>query len=207
MEGRRRPLKPPLAAPLPRAFFARDPRLVARELLGKVLVHRHRGAVRAVRIVETEAYLGERDEASHARFGPTPRAAVMFGPPGFAYVYLVYGMHHCMNVVTGEDGAASAVLLRAGEPLSGCLAEPRGPGKLCQALAIRRERHDGLDLCGGTAARGGRIFLADAPPPGEPIRTSARIGVAYAGAWARRRLRWYLGGNPWVSGKSGRAGR
>jgi DNA-3-methyladenine glycosylase len=190
-----------VAAPLPRAFFARDPRRVARELLGQVLVHRHRGTVRAARIVETEAYLGERDRASHARFGPTPRAAVMFGPPGFAYVYLVYGMHHCMNVVTGEDGAASAVLLRAGEPLLGCLAAPRGPGKLCQALAIRRERHDGLDLCGEAP----RLYVAGAPAPGEPIRTSARVGVAYAGSWARRRLRWYLGGNRWVSG--GRAGR
>lgn len=189
---------PPIAlpGPLPRAFFARDPRRVARELLGQVLVHRHRGAVRAARIVETEAYLGERDRASHARFGPTPRAAVMFGPPGFAYVYLVYGMHHCMNVVTGEDGAASAVLLRAAEPLLGCLAAPRGPGKLCQALAIRRERHDGLDLCGEAP----RLYVAGGPAPAEPVRTSARIGVAYAGPWARRRLRWYLGGNRWVSG-------
>jgi len=189
----------PPVAPLPRAFYARDPREVAKDLLGKLLVHRHRGLVRSARIVETEAYLGERDRASHARFGPTPRARVMFGPPGFAYVYLVYGMHHCMNVVTGDDGVASAVLLRAAEPLVGCLAEPRGPGKLCQALAIRQERHDGLNLCGP------RLFLADGPPPPEPIRTSARIGVAYAGAWARRRLRWYLAGNPWVSG--GRAGR
>lgn len=203
MEGRRRPLAVPRrtppslppGAPLPRAFFARDPRLVARDLLGKVLVHRHRGVTRAARIVETEAYLGERDRASHARFGPTPRAAVMFGPPGFAYVYLVYGMHHCMNVVTGEDGVASAVLLRAAEPLSGCLAEPRGPGKLCRALAIGRRAHDGMDLCGP------RLFLADGPAPAGPIRTSARIGVAYAGPWARRRLRWYLAGNEWVSGR------
>jgi len=194
-----------LGALLPRAFFARGPREVARALLGKVLVHRHRGVVRAARIVETEAYLGERDRASHARFGPTPRAAVMFGPAGHAYVYLVYGMHHCMNVVTGEDGQASAVLLRAAEPLSGCLAEPRGPGKLCRALAIRRQAHDGLDLCGGEEPGGPRLFLADGPPPAEPIRTSARVGVAYAGPWARRRLRWYLGGNPWVSG--GKAGR
>ncbi len=188
-----------LAAALPRSFFARDPRAVARDLLGKVLVHRRGGAVRAARIVETEAYLGERDRASHARFGRTPRAAVMFGPPGFAYVYLVYGMHHCMNVVTGEDGAASAVLLRAAEPVAGCLAEPRGPGKLCQALAIRRDRHDGLDLCGGAS----RLYLAGGPAPEEPIRASARIGVAYAGPWARRRLRWYLGGSRWVSGGRG----
>jgi len=182
---------------LPRAFYGRDPRLVARDLLGKVLVHRDRGVRRAARIVETEAYLGERDLASHARFGPTRRAAIMFGPPGFAYVYLVYGMHHCLNAVTGQDGAASAVLLRAAEPLCGCRAEPRGPGKLCQALGIRRERHGGLDLCGD------RLFVEEAPPPAERVATSARVGVDYAGPWARRRLRYYLVGNGWVSGGRG----
>jgi DNA-3-methyladenine glycosylase len=167
---------------------------VARELLGKVLVHQDGKVRRAARIVETEAYLGERDRASHARFGPTPRAAVMFGPAGVAYVYLVYGLHHCLNAVTGEEGQASAVLLRAAEPLEGCRTAPRGPGKLCQALGVRRERHDGLDLCGA------RLFVEDAPAPAERVATSARIGVGYAGAWARRRLRWYLAGNPWVSG-------
>ncbi len=177
---------------LPRAFFARDPREVARDLVGKVLVHRDGGVRRAARIVETEAYLGERDRASHARFGPTPRAAIMFGPPGYAYVYLVYGMHHCLNAVTGADGHASAVLLRAAEPLQGCLAEPRGPGKLCRALRVRRETGNGLDLCGA------RLFVEDGPPPGR-IVTSARVGVGYAGAWARRRLRFYLAGNPFVS--------
>jgi DNA-3-methyladenine glycosylase len=178
---------------LPRSFYGRDPRVVARELLGKLLVHRDGGVRRAARIVETEAYLGERDRASHARYGPTPRAAIMFGPPGFAYVYLVYGMHHCLNAVTGAEGAASAVLLRAAEPIRACLAVPRGPGKLCQALGVRRELHGGLDLCGG------RLFVEDAPPPPERIARSARVGVAYAGAWARRRLRFYLEGNPFVS--------
>jgi DNA-3-methyladenine glycosylase len=166
---------------------------VARALLGKVLVHRDGAVRRATRIVETEAYLGERDRASHARFGRTPRAAIMFGPPGFAYVYLVYGMHHCMNAVTGVDGEASAVLLRAGEPVEGCLAEPRGPGNLCRALRIRREVHGGMDLCGP------RLHFEDRPPPPEAVASSPRVGVRYAGAWARRRLRFYLRGNPWVS--------
>lgn len=186
-----------VALRLPRSFYARDPRVVARELLGKVLVHQDGAVRRAVRIVETEAYLGERDRASHARFGPTERASIMFGPPGFAYVYLVYGMHHCLNAVTGPDGEASAVLLRAGEPLAGCLAEPRGPGKLCQALRVRREVHGGLDLCGA------RLFVEDAPPPPERVATSARIGVRYAGSWASRLLRFYLRGCPWVSGSPG----
>jgi DNA-3-methyladenine glycosylase len=166
---------------------------VARALLGKVLVHQDGAVRRAARIVETEAYLGERDLASHARFGRTPRSSIMFGPPGYAYVYLVYGMHHCVNAVTGPDGEASAVLLRAAEPLEGCLDEPRGPGRLCRALAIRREAHDGLDLCGP------RLFVEDAPPPRRPIAASPRVGVRYAGPWARRHLRFFLRGDPWVS--------
>src|SRR6185369_14327902 len=101
---------------LPRAFFERPTETVARELLGKLLV-RMGPSPRIARLVEVEAYLGERDQASHARRGPTPRAAIMFGPAGHLYVYLVYGMHHCMNVVTENDGTAGAVLLRAAEPL------------------------------------------------------------------------------------------
>jgi len=178
---------------LPRAFFARDTRAVARDLLGKVLVHLDGGVRRAARIVETEAYHGEEDRASHARFGRTPRAEVMFGKAGVAYVYLVYGMHHCANVVTGEEGFAAAVLLRAGEPLEGCLAEPRGPGKLCRALGVRRERHDRLDLSKGV------LFVEDGPRPGERIRASPRVGVGFAGRWARKPWRFYLEGNRWVS--------
>ena len=106
--------------PLPRAFYAQPTVDVAHALLGKLLV-RHPagrlGAPRVARIVEVEAYLGERDAASHARRGPTPRAAIMFGPPGFLYVYLIYGMHHCMNVITETDGVAGAVLLRAASPV------------------------------------------------------------------------------------------
>jgi len=122
--------------PLPRTFYARPTVEVAHALLGKLLVRRppdRAGAPRVARIVEVEAYLGERDAASHARRGPTPRAAIMFGPPGFLYVYLIYGMHHCMNVVTETDGVAGAVLLRAAAPVEGVpdLKRPlTGPGKL-----------------------------------------------------------------------------
>src|SRR5690606_23742354 len=98
---------------LPRDFYDRDTVTVARELLGMHLVHRHQGRLRVGRIVETEAYLGPHDKAAHSARGLTPRTRIMFGPPGHAYVYLIYGMHHCMNVVTGPAGHASAVLLRA----------------------------------------------------------------------------------------------
>jgi len=211
--------------PLPRSFYARPTVDVAHALLGKLLV-RHppgdTGAARVARIVEVEAYLGERDAASHARRGPTPRAAIMFGPPGFLYVYLIYGMHNCMNVVTETDGVAGAVLLRAAAPLAGvpdAWTEPgfarrspsrggagtlrgslrtekrplTGPGKLCAGLDITR-RENGLDLTVGSD-----FYLADdgAPPPRRAA--SARIGVAYAGTWAARRLRFYVPGDPYVS--------
>ncbi len=184
---------------LRRGFYARDTRRVARELLGKVLVHLDGGVRRSARIVETEAYHGPGDRASHARFGRTARSAVMFGPPGHAYVYLIYGVHHCMNVVTGPEGWPSAVLVRAAEPLEGCLGTPRGPGNLCRALAIRRERHDGADLVAGP------LFVEDAPSPPERVVASRRVNVAYAGAWAERPWRYLLDGNPWVSGPAGRA--
>ena len=184
--------------PLPRAFYARPTVDVAHALLGKLLV-RHPpakvGAPRVGRIVEVEAYLGERDAASHARRGPTPRSAIMFGPPGFLYVYLIYGMHHCMNVITETDGVAGAVLLRAAAPVAGVpdLKRPlTGPGKLCAGLEITR-RDNGLDL-----TTGGDFYLADdgAPPPRRAA--SARIGVEYAGAWAARKLRFYVRGDPYV---------
>jgi DNA-3-methyladenine glycosylase len=206
-------------APLPRRFYARPTVEVAHDLLGKLLVRRTAGgATRLCRIVEVEAYLGERDAASHARRGPTPRAAIMFGPPGFLYVYLVYGMHHCMNVVTETDGVAGAVLLRAAAPAEAdgtarrapaeadgtahrALAEAdgrarralAGPGKLCAALGITR-RDNGLDLVARTG-----LYLADdgAPPPRRA--SSARIGVEYAGAWAARKLRFFVAGSAYVS--------
>jgi DNA-3-methyladenine glycosylase len=152
--------------------------------------------VRLSRVVEVEAYLGERDAASHARRGPTPRAAIMFGPPGFLYVYLVYGMHHCMNVVTETDGVAGAVLLRAAAPVDEAPAAPRvlaGPGKLCAGLGITR-RDNGLDLVAGAG-----LYLADDGAPRPRRAASARIGVAYAGAWAARKLRFFVAGSPCVS--------
>jgi DNA-3-methyladenine glycosylase len=203
-------------APLPRAFFARPTVDVAHDLLGKTLVRRldgeapgeagddGPGALLLARIVEVEAYLGERDAASHARRGPTPRAAIMFGPPGHLYVYLIYGMHHCMNFVTEPDGHAGAVLIRAAEPLRLATPAPparaaavmRGPGKLCGALGITRA-HNGLDLTAGAA-----LYVAEAGRglPAPRRAASRRIGVDYAGAWARRKLRFYVPGNPHVSG-------
>ncbi len=190
----------PLSAlpPLPRAFYARPTVDVAHALLGKLLI-RHppskRRAPRVARIVEVEAYLGERDAASHARRGPTPRAAIMFGPPGFLYVYLIYGMHHCMNVITETDGVAGAVLLRAAAPLAGVpdLKRPlTGPGKLCAGLEITR-RDNGIDLTAG-----GGFYLADDGAPAPRRAASARIGVDYAGAWASRKLRFYVRGDPYV---------
>jgi len=179
---------------LTRSFYARDARVVARALLGKVLVHVDGGVRRAARIVEAEAYHGPGDEASHARFGRTPRAAIMFGPPGVAYVYLVYGISHCVNVVTGRDGYPSAVLVRAGEPVEGCLHSTRGPGNLCRALGIDRGRHNGLDLEGDV------LFVEDAPRPSERVATGPRVNVAYAGRSALRPWRFLLEGNRHVSG-------
>jgi DNA-3-methyladenine glycosylase len=181
------------AARLPRDFFAQDTRVVARGLLGQVLVHVDGGVRRAARIVETEAYHGPDDRASHARFGPTRRAAVMFGPPGVAYVYLIYGTSHCMNVVTGPEGFPAAVLLRAAEPIENCLHSTRGPGNLCRALAIRREHDDGRELLGDVL-----FFEAAAAPKGRVV-TGPRVNVTYAGRWAERPWRYALDGNAWVS--------
>lgn len=176
--NRRRPVP---GRVLPRRFYARDSREVAPELLNKVLVH----AGRAARIVEVEAYAGADDPGSHAYRGRTPRTAVMFGPAGHLYVYFTYGMHWCANAVCGPDGVASAVLLRAGEPLAGLdemfAARPAarrerdlcsGPARLCQALGIDGD-HDGADLVRG----GDPVILDDGtPPPPEPTVTT-RIGL------------------------------
>jgi DNA-3-methyladenine glycosylase len=178
---------------LPRSFYAREARQVAKAVLGKALVHLDAGVRRAARIVEAEAYHGEEDEASHARFGPTRRAAIMFGPPGFAYVYLIYGRSHCMNVVTSREGCPSAVLLRAAEPIEGCLHSTTGPGNLCRALGIRREAHNGLDLMGE------ELFLEDGPAPAERIVASPRVNVGFAGRWAEKPWRYSLQGNRFVS--------
>ena len=188
-----------MAARLGRSFYARDARRVARDLLGKVLVHQDGRVRRAARIVEAEAYHGPGDRASHARFGRTPRAAIMFGPPGYAYVYLVYGLSHCVNAVTGREGYPSAVLIRSAEPLENCLHSTRGPGNLCRALAIDRPRHNGLDLTGDV------LFVEDAPRPRERVTATPRVNVAYSGPWAERPWRFLLEGNPAVSGRRRRA--
>jgi DNA-3-methyladenine glycosylase len=166
---------------------------VARELLGKHLVHVVRGRPRVGRIVETEAYLGPHDRAAHSSRGLTGRTRVMFGPPGHAYVYLIYGMHHCFNVVTEGEGRASAVLVRALEPVAGIRDRTSGPGLVCRALGLDR-RHNGWDLTTH------RLFLTEGPAvPDRQVLRRPRVGVDYAGAWARRLLRFYIRDNAWVS--------
>ena len=178
---------------LPRSFYDRDPVEVAHDLLGEHLVHVVAGVERVGRIVEVEAYLGPHDLAAHSARGLTPRTKVMFGPPGYAYVYQIYGMHFCMNVVTQREGQASAVLLRALEPVKNIEARTQGPALLCKAMGIDG-RYQGHDLLSDD--------LYVARPPGEPairIVKRPRIGVDYAGHWARRLLRFYIRGNAFVS--------
>jgi DNA-3-methyladenine glycosylase len=178
---------------------------VARDAIGKVLVHRTPAGVMAGRIVEAEAYRGPEDRAAHSWAGRrTARTEAMFGPPGFAYVFFVYGMHWQMNLVTTREGAPEAVLLRALEPVAGAslMAARRGlpetnvnlcngPGKLCQALDIGRQ-HYGVDLTRGA------LFLSEGSVRGKVAR-SPRIGVDYAEAWADKPWRFFEEGNPWVS--------
>jgi DNA-3-methyladenine glycosylase len=167
--------------------------VVAREMLGKVLVHVQDGGRRAGRIVETEAYVGPDDAASHARVGPKGRAAIMYGPAGVAYVYLVYGMHHCFNAVTEQVGYPGAVLVRAIEPLDNLQERGNGPALVCRALHIDRSC-TGLDLTTSD------LFLEDAPSvAAEHIRVGPRIGVDYAGEWAHHPWRFWLADSPHVS--------
>jgi DNA-3-methyladenine glycosylase len=155
---------------LPRAFYDRDTQIVARELLGKLLVHRADGVERIGRIVETEAYLGEHDLAAHSARGRTARTQIMFGPPGHAYVYFIYGMYYCMNVVTEPAGHASAVLLRALEPVQNLDGRTAGPGLLCRAMHIDRQLN-GHDLLSDD-------FISPRPNPGKNTPSSS------ARAWA-----------------------
>ncbi len=178
---------------LRRAFYDRKADVVARELLGKLLVHVAGGIERIGRIVEVEAYLGPHDLAAHSARGLTQRTKVMFGPPGHAYVYMIYGMHCCMNVVTEQEGRASAVLLRALEPVANVDGRTQGPGLLCKALHIDR-RLNGHDLLSGDL-----YIAAPAGAAAPAIVKRPRIGVDYAGHWARRLLRFYIRGNPFVS--------
>lgn len=178
---------------LSRWFYDRDAIEVARGLLGKLLVHETGGVERIGRIVEVEAYLGPQDRAAHSSRGLTRRTRVMFGPPGHAYVYFIYGMHYCMNVVAEAEGCGAAVLLRALEPVSGIESRTNGPALLCRAMGIDG-RMNGRDLLG-------RDFYIAAPAHETPLRIARRrrIGVDYAGVWARRLLRFYISGNPFVS--------
>src|ERR1700680_3852357 len=184
--------------PLHRDFFARDPRPVARDLLGKVLVRSlegespaHKGALLAGRIVEVEAYLGENDPAAHAAAGNTNRTSVLFGPPGHAYVYFIYGNHYCLNVSCLPDGVPGGILFRAVEPVRGIeamfnlrgIAESsdlrrltRGPGRLAAAFGITRERDNGKDV---SSARSDLYIADDGTPPREVLITK-RIGIKKA---------------------------
>jgi DNA-3-methyladenine glycosylase len=203
---------------VPRAFYNRDPRLVAPDLLGKVLVRREGRKILAGRIVEVEAYLGKNDPASHSARGETPRNAVMFGPPGFVYVYFIYGNHYCMNVSCLPKGTAGGILFRALEPLQGIeamavargisVAGPKdlknltsGPGRLAEALDITRLRDNGKDL----TSKKSDLFIAE--PIAEDsskdydrarrVLTTPRIGITKA---AELPLRYVLAGNAFVSG-------
>jgi DNA-3-methyladenine glycosylase len=193
--------------PLPAAFYARDTELVARDLLGAVLECTVRGTRCRGRIVETEAYTGEEDLACHAAAGRTARTEVLYGPPGRAYVYLIYGMHWCVNAVTRAAGLPSAVLIRAVEPVEGIGAMRRrrgarpdreltnGPAKLCDAFGITGPRFHGVSLISSAL----RILAGDAIA-GSDVAVTPRIGISKA---ADEPLRWIVRSSAYVSGRSG----
>ena len=195
-------------APLPRAFFNRDPRIVGRELLGKVLLRREGRATLAGRIVECEAYLGADDAAAHAAAGKTPRNAVLFGPPGYAYVYFIYGNHYCLNVSCLPEGIGSGILFRALEPIAGLermaanrQLEPSqlrlltsGPGRLAEALGVTRDRDNGKDLVSPVSD----LRIVDDGIGTVEVRETPRIGITKA---AELPLRYVVAGSPFVSGK------
>jgi DNA-3-methyladenine glycosylase len=198
--------------PLDRSFFERPTEVVARDLLGRWVCRQTDDGLTMGRIAETEAYGGPEDLASHSRAGLTRRTRPMFGEVGHAYVYLVYGMHECLNVVARGDGAAAgAVLLRAIEPVSGVeqmrtrrgrASDPdaklaSGPARLCQAMAVDRS----LDAHDLTTRDGLWLADGDGPLPEAVVETGPRVGVDYAGDWAARPWRFWLAGNPSVSGR------
>jgi len=180
---------------------------VARDLIGMVLVRRSAQGTVAGRIVETEAYVGPEDRACHGSRGKTARNAAMFGPPGHAYVYLVYGMHWCLNLVTGQEGTPAAVLLRAVEPLEGIelmrARRPKarrdvqltsGPARLSQAFAVDGGQ-DGADLCSPDAA----LYVEDRGLSSGTIVAAPRVGVDYAGEWVAKPFRFLDDESPYVS--------
>lgn len=195
--------------PLPRSFYRRDAVVVARAMIGKLLVHADDAGLCVGRIVETEAYCGPEDAAAHSHGGRrTERTETMWGPAGHAYMFLIYGMHWCFNAVTADDGVPHAVLVRAVEPVEGTalmakrrgMAEGRrelsnGPGKLCAALGLDGS-HKGVDLAGSA------LFLSEDPSHAPPvIKASPRINIDYAGDWVAKPWRWYEAGNRYVSAK------
>ncbi len=202
---------------LPREFYNRDPVTVARELLGKLLIRREGRKLLAGRIVEDEAYLGAHDPAAHAYSGRTPRNAVLFGPPGYAYVYFIYGNHYCLNVSCMPEGYGEGVLFRAMEPVNGIeeMIAARGlelspsarasqlrlissgPGRMAEAMDITRERDNGKDL---TSRRSDLWFADDGYRP-EKILATPRIGITKA---IDEPLRFVVAGNSYVSGKRAR---
>ncbi len=192
-----------LGDPLPPEFYDRETELVARELLGAVLESASPDGVAAGRIVETEAYLGEHDPACHAAAGRTPRTEWLYGPPGVAYVYFIYGVHWCVNAVTHPAGQPSAVLIRALEPVEGIeLMQLRrravrhnrdlanGPGKLCEALGVTGE-HNGMPL-----DRPPLIIRAGSPVADRSVVVTPRVGITKAADWP---LRWLERGSEFVS--------
>ncbi|HZQ23118.1 MAG TPA: DNA-3-methyladenine glycosylase [Terriglobales bacterium] len=199
---------------LPSEFYNRDPRQVCRDLLGKVLVRREGRKRLMGRIVEVEAYLGEDDPAAHSAAGRTRRNDVLFGPPGRAYVYFIYGNHYCLNVSCLPDGIAGGILFRALEPLHGMeqMAVARnlslkqlhdlrlltsGPGRLAEAFGITRERDNGKNL----ASCRSDLWIGDATYRPEKIMVTRRIGITKA---ADMPLRYVVAGNRFVSGRSTR---
>ena len=186
--------------PLPRSFYERDALALARAMIGTRLVVRAEAGQCIARVVETEAYRGVTDLACHARVGLTKRTRALLGPPAHAYVYLIYGMYDCFNVVGGAEGRGHAVLVRGVEPISGIDdLRTAGPGRLTRALGIKRA-DDALDL----ATESPRIFLSarDRRPR---IVTSARVGVGYAGAWADKPWRFYDPTSAFVSRPASRS--
>jgi DNA-3-methyladenine glycosylase len=190
---------------LPRSFYSRSALEVASDLLGKVLIRRLGRRNLAGKIVETEAYIGPHDLACHASKGHTPRTSVMFGPPGYAYVYMIYGFYFCLNVVTEPVGYPAAVLIRAVEPIENVDLMRRlrnnpdqdrniasGPGKLCMAMSIDKQLN-GADLLGAT------IWIEDRKLDPGPILTSPRVGVEYAGEYKDKPWRFFVDGSPHVS--------
>jgi DNA-3-methyladenine glycosylase len=180
---------------LPREFYNRETSLVAQELLGCYLIHRCQGIELVGKIVEVEAYLGSHDLASHTSKGLTKRTATMFGPPGFAYVYLIYGMYHCLNVVTESEGNGAAVLIRAIEPFENIQGRTSGPGLLCKSMMIDK-RHNNCDFLSDT------LFITEADPlQSIDIIATPRIGIPYAKEWIDKLLRFYISGNDFISKK------